>query len=63
MAVSKDHCDLMQFVGSLADSRWQEKGEFIAGAAGYEAMHYLCVRNSSLRLRVKTQRVNLKSLR
>lgn len=46
MAVSSEHCRIMEDAGGLADRAWVERGRFIAGDAGYESMEHLSVKNS-----------------
>ena len=46
MAVSKEHCDLIEKVGEYADAQWKEHGPFIAGQKGYDAMRYQGVKMS-----------------
>ena len=46
MAVSKEHCQLMQSVGEFVERSWQSKGRFIAGDRGYESAFYQGVRSA-----------------
>jgi hypothetical protein len=46
MAVSKEHCRIIEKVGAFADAQWVEHGRFIAGDIGYDAMRYQSVKMS-----------------
>ena len=43
MAVSPHHCQLMAATGETPGLQWGEKGEFIAGKSGFEAVELVAV--------------------
>ena len=44
MAMSPDHCRIMDEAGKFADNAWRADGAYIAGPFGYEAVHYSSVK-------------------
>jgi hypothetical protein len=46
MAVSKEHCRIIDEVGQYADAQWEKRGPFIAGNKGFLAMRYQSVKKS-----------------
>ena len=43
MAVSFEHCRVMEKVGDFADAEWLKHGVYIAGESGFDAVQILSV--------------------